>query len=101
VTIIAIIAAINMSRVFADRRDAVVTRAAGPNYLRVVDRNRGRKHSSVVAVFADNRCLYVRQTLADSGCSVVTTNAIVDNTGMIEQGREPTSCIVTVVALIT
>lgn len=37
-TIVAIVAAVDVIRVFSDRGDAIVTGPAGAKYLRVIDR---------------------------------------------------------------
>ena len=58
-TIVAGIAARDMGRVLAGRRDAIVTGAAGTRYLRVVDRVHGREPVGVMAVFADVGRRYV------------------------------------------
>ncbi len=83
-TIIAVIAAVDVGRVFAGRRNAVVTRATGSRYLCVIDHVRGRPHVAVVAVLADIGCLYMCQGLAGRFRAVVATNTVAGNVDMVE-----------------
>ena len=63
-TIVAGVAAGNMSRVLSGCGDAVMTGAASSQYLGVIDGHHGCPEIRGVAVFADIRRLNVRSILA-------------------------------------
>ena len=99
-TIVAIVAAGDVRRVFAGRRDAVMAGAAGAYYLGVVDGDDGLKRNGAVAVLADVTCLHVSRTLTGGSDAIVATDAVADDACVIEHGREPCSGAVAIVALI-
>ena len=101
VAIVAGIAARNVSRVFACCCVAVMTGSARAEYLCMVDRRRRHKRECAVAVFTDVAGRYVCQIFSDGGCSIVATNAIIENVCMIKGGRNPPGGYMAVVALIT
>ncbi len=87
VAVITGIAAVDMSRVLTRRRDTVVARAAGPDHLRMVDREYRREYVRVVAVLADVACLDMRLVLAGRLNAVVTVDAVADDIHMVEIRR--------------
>ena len=96
--VVAVGAARNVSRMFAGRCDAVVTRTACAYYLSVVHHVRGRPGIRVVAVLADIACLNMCGALAGSFRPIVATGAIAGDADMIEVRRQPASGRVAVVA---
>ena len=100
-TVVAIIAAGDMRRVLACRNDTVVAGAAGANNLSVVHRVSRYPNIRVVAVFANIRCLNVRQVLAGRLNAIVATRAIAGDAYVIEIRGQPADsrmAIVTIVA---
>jgi hypothetical protein len=87
VAVVADVAAGNMRGSLADRSDAVVTRAAGPNYLAVIDSHHGGKNIRAVAILANFCCLNMRRVLAGRVCAVMTTGAIAGDIYMIKIRR--------------
>lgn len=80
---------------------AVVARRTGAQNLIMIDRNRRLPDSAAVAVFANVCCLHVCRSLAGRIGAIVTTEAVVRDTGMIEISGCPGDrrvAIVTVVA---
>jgi len=59
VTVVAVVTARDVGRMFASRRHAVMTRAAGAHYLGVVDGEHRLPHIARVTVFANGTCLNV------------------------------------------
>ena len=98
--VVAVVAALDMRRVFADRSRAVVTRAAGTNNLRMVDNGCGREGRGAMAVLADRRRLDVQSMLAGRCHAIMAGYAAVEDAGMIEAGRHPGVGRVAVVALV-
>ena len=78
-----------MGRVLTGRGDAVMTRTAGAQDVRVIDCEHRRKDISVVAVFTAVTCLDVCRVLAGRIHAVVAVNAISSDVQMIEIGRQP------------
>lgn len=101
VTVVARVATGDVRRVLAGCCEAVVAGAADAHNLGVVNGKHGHKHVSVVAVFADITCLYMRQILAGSVGAIVTVDAVTRDIHMIEIRRQPACCRVTVVARVT
>lgn len=99
-TVVAVVAACNVRRVFPGRRDAVVTGSAGSNYLRMIDGKHRQKGEGAVTVFADIACLNMGRALANSGGAVVTRYAVSCDTRMIESRRQPACRAVAIIALI-
>ena len=85
--VVTVDAARDVRRVLADRGDAIVTRAASAQHLRVVHSICGRPYVRVVAVLTDVRCLYVREVFACRLYTVVATCTVADNIDMVEIGR--------------
>jgi len=83
-TIVAVNSARDVCRVFAGRRDAVMTGTASANDLRVVNRNRRHKQRCAVAVFADVARLNMCRTLARGGRAVMATDAVAGDAGVVE-----------------
>ena len=84
VTVVAIVAAGDVGRVFADRRNAIVTRAADADYLRVVYGVCGHPRIRVMAVFANVACLNMRKAFACGIGAVVATKAVARDIDVIE-----------------
>ena len=84
----------------ADRRGTVMARAAGAKHLCVINRKRGFKDRGAVTVFANVGCQYVDRALARSAGAIMATNAVADNSRVIEDRRKPGACSVAVIALI-
>ena len=78
-----------MGRVLTGRGDAVMTRTAGAQDVRVIDCEHRRKDISVVAVFTAVTGLDVCRVLAGRIHAVVAVNAISSDVQMIEIGRQP------------
>ena len=98
-TVIAVVAARDVRRVFADRRDAVMARAAGAQYLRVIDSKCGRPHIARVAIFADIRRLDVCGGLTRGFRAVVAVDAVTDDVQVVEVRRQPGGRVVAIVAV--
>ena len=98
-TVITVVTAGEVSRIFAGRRHAVVARAAGTQYLGVVNCICGRPHIRVVAIFADVACLNVRRAFARGFSTVVAAEAIPCDVDVIEVSRQPADRRVAVVAV--
>jgi hypothetical protein len=83
-TVVTVVAARNMRRVFSRRGGTVMAGPTGSNYLRVINRNRWLKGEGAMTVFADISCLYVSHALANSSSAVVARYAVSSDTRMIE-----------------
>lgn len=83
-TVIAAIAANNMCRVFAGRRNAIVAGAACAYDLGVVDDHHWHKNIRGVAVFAHIRRLNVCRTFTRCIRAVVAANTIARDVYVIE-----------------
>ena len=73
----------------AGRRHAVMARAAGAQYLRVVDSKYRRPHIARVAVLTDVAGLNVCGALARGFSTVVAAEAIAGDVDVIEIRRQP------------
>ena len=78
---------IEVSRIHAGGRSAVVAGRAGAQHLGVINGNDGRPDIGAVAVLADVGCLWVQWTLADCVRSVVAADTIIDNVYVVEIRR--------------
>lgn len=96
--VITAIAAVNVRRILANRYNAIVTRTATADNLRVVYREYRRKHIRRVAIFAHIAALYVYQVFADRLGTVVTAHAIAADIDVIEIRRQPADRGMTVIA---
>ncbi len=87
--VVAGIAAIDVCRVLAGCRDAVMAGAANAHDVRVVDSEYGREHVCVVAVFTDIAGLYVRRALAGRFSAIVAIDAVAGDVDVIEVCGQP------------
>lgn len=78
-TVVAGVAAGNVTLILAGRYDAVVTRAAAPEYLGVVNGSHGHECRRCMAVLADVGRTYVCRTLARCVSAVVARAAAADD----------------------
>lgn len=85
--IVTIVAARNMRRVLARRRNAIVARTASPKHLGVVHHEDWQEDCRAVAVLANVGCQRMRRTFAGRSSAVVAIDAIARNARMIEIGR--------------
>lgn len=88
-TIIAIIAACNVRRVFTRRSEAIVTGAAGAGDLCMVDKVGWRPDIRVVTVFANIGCLNMCQVLAGCFRPVVAADAVTCDVDVVKNRRSP------------
>ncbi len=88
-TVIAVVAAGNMGRMLASRRDAVVAGTAGTKYLRMINDICWLPDSAVVAVFTNIGRLDVGETLASSSNTVMAAGTISRDPDMIKIRRSP------------
>lgn len=100
VTVVAVVAARNVRRVFAGCGNAIMTGPAGSEYLSVVNCESGFECRRTMAVLAYVARLYVRRALTDGTRTVVTADAVSDDARMVKNRRKPGRRAVTVVALI-
>ena len=99
-TIIAGIAACQVRRVLADRNSIVVAGLAGTNDLGVIHRHGRLKQRGAVAIFTNVGGQYVIQIFPDRIRSIVTTDAIARDIGVIERCRNPAVGRMTIVASV-
>ena len=85
---------------FTGGRDAVMTRAAGAQDLRVIDANRRCPGGFAVAILADISRLNMRWRLACRGRAVMAADTVVEDIAVIEYCRKPRDRIVAVIALV-
>ncbi len=85
--VVARVATGNVREVFADGDDAVMTAAAGPDNLRVINTHYGRKYIGRVAVLAHIGRLDVCCILACGINAVVTAHAIARDVYVIKIRR--------------
>ena len=97
--VVAVNAARDMRRVFADRSDAIVARAASAQHLRVIDGVCWRPNIGVVAVFADIRGLHVREILALCLDAVMAACTVAGDIDVIEIRGQPANCRMAVVTV--
>jgi len=96
--VVAGIAAGDVGRVFARRRDAIVAGATGAYDLGVIDGKRGRPDTRRVAILADIGRLYMCRRLAGGLRAVVAAHAIASDIDVVEGGRQPGNRRMAVVA---
>lgn len=99
--IIAVGATGDVSRMFADRCDAIMARAAGTDDLSVIDRKGRNPGIWRMAVFANNAGLNVVDSLARRVRAVVAACAVARDVDVIKVCRQPTRCGVAVIAVVT
>ena len=99
-TVVTAVAARNMGRVFARRRQAVMAGAAGADNLVVVDSECWHPDIRVMAVFASIGGLNVVRRLASRFDSVVTAEAVPRDVDVIEVRRQPGDRRVAIVAIV-
>jgi len=99
-TIVASITTGDMSRVFAGRRNAVMTGTAAAQNLCVIDGKHGRPNVRCVAVLANIAGLYVCRGLADGLRAVVAAHTIASDVDVIEVRRQPGDRRMAVVAVV-
>ena len=88
-TVIAIVAAGHMGRVFADSRDAIVAGVAGSAHLCVIDRVGGYPDVRCMAIFANIRGPNVSWVLACRVGAIVAAGTISRDVHVIEIRRQP------------
>ena len=101
VAVLANVACIDMRWVFACRNCAVVARRTGSEYLRVIDKIDRCPDDTVMAALAYVGRIDVREVFACNLRIVMTANAVVSNTSVIERRRNPCVRRMTIVAGIT
>ncbi len=101
VTVVAVVAAVYVSRMLAACCDAVMTGVAGAYDLGVINRKDGRKHICAVAVLADIGGLNVRRAFTRGFDAIMAVDAIARDIDVIEIRRQPASCRMTIVAGVT
>jgi len=89
VTVVTSIAAGDVSGMFAGCCNAVMTRVAGADDLRVVNRIGRSEYVGIVTILASVACQNVRNTLADRVDAVMAVDTIAHNIQMIKIGRQP------------
>jgi hypothetical protein len=99
-TVLAVVAARYMRRMFADRGYAVMARPASADNLCVIDGECRYPHVRVVAVLANISCLNMGRTLARCFDTVMAAGTITGNTDMIEVSGQPSGRRMAVVTII-
>ena len=77
----------DMRWIFAGRNGAIVAGATGTDDLRVIDNGRWKPQCVAMAVFANVGGLNVGRALASGSGGIVTANAVVRDTDVIEASR--------------
>lgn len=101
VTVVAGIAARDVPRILARCDRSVMAGSAGSNHLRVINVKGRAPYRGGMAVFATIGRLDVGKALASSGVTVVTIKTTPYHVGVVEYGRQPARCLVTVIAIFT
>ena len=91
---------IEVPRVHAGSRSAIVAGCTRAEDLSVIDGRNGRPDICAVTIFTDVGGLRVQWTLAGRVCSVVAADAVVNNVRVVEICRQPGNSSVAVVAII-
>ncbi len=91
---------IEVARILAGSRSAIVAGCARAQDLGVINGNDGRPDICAVAIFADVGRLWVQWPLAGRVCSVMAAGTIVDNIGMIEIRWQPGDSGMAVIAIV-
>ena len=99
-TVVAVVAADNMIRVFAACNGPVVTRATTTNDITVIDHKCRRETVGRMTVLASIGRQYVSRVLTRCVCTVVAGDTISDNIGMIENGGRPCCGAVAIITLL-
>lgn len=86
--------------VLSRRNRAVVAGRTGTEYLVVINGRYRLPGIRAMAVFADIRRLHVQWAFTGRIGSVVTAEAVVDNIGVVEIGRDPGNRRVAIVAVV-
>ena len=92
VAVIAVIAAGDMRWVFADGYHTVMTRAAGPNYLGVVDCKGRNPGVWCMAIFADDTGKNMVGILARCVSAVVAARTIARDVDVVKVRGQPANC---------
>jgi len=100
VTVVAIVAAGKVSRVFPACGDTVMAAATAAQNLRVIDGDCGRPYRRAVAVFADIRRLNVCSILAGRTRAVMAANTVAGDSVVIECCGDPGNRRVTIVTIV-
>ena len=87
VTVIAVVAAGDMRRVFAGGSDAVMAGTTAAKHLGVIDRKHWREHIGRVTVFTDVRRLHVRRIFAGRAGAVMAAGTVCGDSRVIEIRR--------------
>ena len=85
---------------FADRSDTVMARAAGPQYLCVVDSKGRRPHIRIVAILTDIGCQNMCCALTRCFDTVVTTYAVTRDIKVIEIRGQPGDRGMTIITIV-
>jgi len=101
VTVITIVAAIDMVRVFPGRLNAVMTGTAVADYLRVIDSKYRYPDVRRMTVFANVGRLNMRQVLARRISAVMTAETIARDVYVIKIRRQPANRRMTVITIVT
>ncbi len=97
---IAVVAARDMSRVFANRDRIIVTGRAGTDHLCVIHPIGRCKQDGIVAILTYVAGQYVIQIFANRIHAIVTIEAITRNGGVVEVGRQPGHRRMTGIAIV-
>jgi len=100
VTIVTVVATVDMTLVLAGRDDAVVAGAAGADHLSVVGRVHRHPDVGRMTIFADIAGLDVRLILARRLGTVVAAEAIARDVDVIEVRGQPAGCRMTIIAVV-
>lgn len=88
-TVVAGIAADNMSLILAGSGNAIMTSTTIAEYLGVIDSHCRREYIGRMAVFADVGCQNVRWGLADCFRTVVASETVIRDVCMVKIRRQP------------
>lgn len=83
-TVIAVVATCDMSRMFAGRRCTVMAGATASQNLCVIDGDYWLPYGRVVAILANVRSLNMCRTLASCDGAVMAAYAVARDVGMVE-----------------
>lgn len=98
--VVTVVTAGDVSGVFADRCDAVMTRTASPDNLSVVDRKSRNPRVWCMAIFADNAGKNVVRILARRIGTVVAARAVACDVDVVKVRRQPACCRMAVAAVV-
>lgn len=98
--VVAIVAREYVRWVLTGCGNPIVTRTARTQYLRVINGIGGRKNVRVVAILANVGCLYVRKILSRGADAVMATDAVADDTHVVEVCGPPADGRVAIFAVI-